>query len=133
MMAGAVLIAVMLISLFMWFMNVIGDYGRKQAMESKQNEAEAYNRYFYYSNTGDRLTGAEYINLIKKARELNQKDDPYSITVDGLVANLGTMSDANFNSYVAGLSDSFLLTPAINYSISYETNTGRINRISFSR
>lgn len=131
-MAGAILIAVMIISLFMWFINVLGNYGNKQALEVKQTEIESFNRYFYYSNTGNRISGADYINLVKKARDANRDNDTYFITINGLVANLDGMTDANFNSYVAGLSDNFLLTQNINYSIGYDGNTGRINRINFS-
>ena len=93
--AGAVLIAVIIISIAMWLVNTLREYNSNAVYQAKSADIEAFNRYFIYSATGRSdgryidggyqasVTGAEMIGLIGKARDyfLIYQDPDHAIAV----------------------------------------------------
>ena len=150
MMAGAMLIAIMLISLFMWFLEQVRIYNGDVTRQANYTEIEAFNRYFVYakgvSDDNNHITGIDMINLIGKARDVNNNyaDFGYSISVttnniftDANIKNLENYKADN-NAWNLSLEkvdssrDSALTEKIIAYSYDYD-DRGRINRLSFTK
>ncbi len=76
-MAGAVLISIMVISLLMYMLNVFGQYSEKQSTLTASSQNESFNRFFVYSELiGPTIKGYDAANIIAKARDMNQTMDP---------------------------------------------------------
>ncbi len=146
--AGATLIAVLLISLAMWFLNALRDYNSDVANQEKMTEIEAFNRFFIYSRPNDGLiTGSEMINIIGKAVDYNaiyQDVDHYvEIHVSGIKfsgASLPSFSStlplAGWNKFIEDVgksSDTLLWQRRVRYNYEYDPNVGRVYKINFSK
>ncbi len=93
--AGAIFIAVIIISIAMWFVNAIRENEANSIYQAQAEEIDAFNRYFIYSATGQpdwkyieggyeaKITGAEMISLIGKARDysISYQDQEHVIAV----------------------------------------------------
>ena len=150
-MAGAVLIAVMLISLTIYFFNALKNYNSNMNSQEKMTQIESFNRFFTFaqpSNNG-RITGADMINIMGKIRDYSKvyQDPDYTFTVTinanihfsdphlSTIPNPVTATDnawAQFIEYAKNSNDALLYTNAIVYEYDYN-NTGRITIINFSR
>ena len=90
-MAGAVLISVMLISIFMYVFTAIGDYKSDSQAQLQSNEVIAANRFFvesaYDLNPGQeevQIKGYDVYNLIRKAKDIKENpDSPFMVEVYG--------------------------------------------------
>ncbi len=72
-MAGAVLITVLVISLTMYIVSAIRSYSEGEAMATSSSQIEAFNRYFVYlAPSGSKIKGYEAYNVICKAYDLNK-------------------------------------------------------------
>ena len=91
-MAAAVLISVMLISIFMYVFTAIGDYKSDSQAQLQSNEIIAANRFFVESaydinsgQSGVQIKGYDVYNIIRKARDINENpDSPFMIDVYGM-------------------------------------------------
>ena len=85
-MAGAVLIAILIISLFMYSFNKITDYNYNTSTLTAAAQNESFNRYFVYATTDGFVKGFDAFNLVSKAADMNNTLDPANkirINVDG--------------------------------------------------
>lgn len=141
-MAGAVLITIMLISLGMWFLSALRDYNSNEAIIKRSAEAEAFNRYFVYASVDSNVTGAEALNLISKAREycivdgINIELSGGSIFENTLASSssfIYSTSNATWSSFIQDISknESFL-NRQFRFSYRYG-NDGKIDCLIFSR
>lgn len=80
-MAGAIFIAVMLISLFIYVFSAIGDFNSQTQAQQYSNQVIAANRFFVESaydvnpsRAGIQIYGYDAYNIIRKAGDVN--DDP---------------------------------------------------------
>ena len=144
-MAGAVMLSVMLISVTMWLFGNFKDYNMRVAIQEKQVETEAFNRFFVYSQPHDNLiTGADMINILAKARDCKKvyRDVEHDITAEvnvsfkaGSVPNINTVTDADWNTYIDKVidsNDSLLDSNKIKYTFERD-NTGRVYKIKFTK
>lgn len=123
--AGATLIALMLISLFMYVFNAIGDYFEQQQAQQYSNQITAANRFFVESAydvnpgvSGIQIYGYDVYNIIRKAEDVNDNpDSPIMIEIGGSVR-------------VQNFADSSNLTKQYTYRYEMDTD-GYVTRISF--
>lgn len=81
--AGATLIAVLLISLTMWFLSVLRNYNTVEINNKNASEIESFNRYFLYvANDGDQVDGITALNIFNKVKDFNDTFPQYHITID---------------------------------------------------
>lgn len=89
--AGAILIAVMLISLFMYVFGTISEYNTQTKAQLYSNHITASNRFFVesaydvnLSMPGIQIYGYDAYNIIKKANDINEDADaPVIIEING--------------------------------------------------
>ena len=149
-MAGAMLIAIMLISLFMWFIEQVRIYNGDVTRQANYTEIESFNRYFVYaqgvSDDNNHITGIDMINLIGKVRDVNNNFADFGYTID--VTTNGIFTDANIKNLenvdvdnatwnlsiekVSTSTDPALTDRIITYEYGYD-DRGRINRLLFTR
>lgn len=136
--AGAVLIATLLISLSMYVFKTIITYTEQSSVQSYSVKAEAFNRYFIYSSNdidnnranGVQIKGSEAYNIIAKVNDINNND--WSLDEIELIVSCDGDSS---------LENSFLTVSMENgqevrkddkcYTYSYTVNsaTGLVNRV----
>lgn len=140
--AGAVLIAVLLISLTMYVFNVITKYTEQSSIQSYSTQAEAFNRYFVYSSNdvdgnranGVQIKGSEAYNIIAKINDIN--DDEWAMDEIEVILNgssiSGVPNEENFLSVTAGegiRKDDKIYT----YSYTINSATGLVNRVTLNQ
>lgn len=91
-MAGQVLIAGLVISLFLFAVNSFREYNNKTTGLTESAKMESFNRYFLYasSKNGGRINGYDAYNVAGKALDMNQTLDPadqITITIGGVTIN----------------------------------------------
>ncbi len=117
--AGGILIAVLLISLAMYFLNTYRDF-YATIDKSKQTKAVVdFNRFFTESMYNDGVIyGYDALNIINKANEIN--DDAYAPTYITINATSITYSDTNYSE----------LKKEYKYSYELDSKTGYISSIT---
>lgn len=131
--AGATFIAIMLISLFMFVFNAIGDYFGQQQAQQYSEQITAANRFFVESAydvnpsvAGVQVYGYDAYNIIRKAEDVNNNpDSPIIIEITGSITanNFVNSSDSTVN--ITNLEKE--------YTYRYYMDTdGYVTRISFS-
>lgn len=132
--AGAVLIAVALISIFMYVFSAIGNLNSQQQAQLQSNYIIAANRFFVESAYdvnpsvgGIQIYGYDVYNIIKKAQDINGNPDSpnfiqinSSVSVSSLVSN-GELTANN----IANLKKQYT------YSYGFDSE-GYINRVTFN-
>ena len=80
--AGAVLITVALITMFLYVFNAIGQYQQQTQAQQQSNQVIAANRFFVESaydldpsKSGVQIYGYDVYNLMRKAKNIN--NNPY--------------------------------------------------------
>lgn len=142
-MAGAVLITVLLISLSMYVFNIIITYTEQSSIQSYSEKAEAFNRYFIYSSNdidgnranGIQIKGSEAYNIIAKINDIN--NDEWSLDEIELSVSSegGTVDITDLNNFIAinknAEGEITSITDDKKYTYSYTINsaTGLVNKI----
>lgn len=88
--AGAILIAVALISIFMYVFTAIGHFNSQTQAQQYSNQVIAYNRFFVESAydvnpslNGVQIYGYDAYNIIRKAKDMNLDEDaPVTIAIN---------------------------------------------------
>ena len=119
--AGAVLIAVGLMSLFLVFFKVLREYNGAVADKQVTEDILSFNRFFTESlydvnltRPGTQIYGYDVYNLALKAFELSQRDDSYVVIIQ-----IGSNSYSNYST-LDNLRN-WLSTNNLNYAnLSYE-------------
>ena len=91
-MAGAILISVALISIFMYVFTAISDYKSDSQAQLQSNEVIAANRFFVESaydikpsQAGIQIKGYDVYNIIRKAKDINENpDSEFMVEIYGL-------------------------------------------------
>lgn len=135
-MAGAVIIAVMLISLFMYVFTAISDYNSQTQAQRQSNNIIASNRFFVESaydingsRAGVQIKGYDAYNIIRKARDVNNNaNSPVTIEL-----NI-PYNESFFDSGADGLlteEEKLRLQKQFDYSYTMDIE-GYINKITLS-
>ena len=82
-MAGAILITVLLISITMSVVTTLRDYSNVSSTQTQNSQVEAFNRFFVYSKPyGDGLIkGSDAYNIYKKAQDIKDRMPEYEIEI----------------------------------------------------
>lgn len=137
--AGAILITVLLISLTMYSAQIISNYTKHTKVQSYSNQVDAFNRFFVYSNNdidnsidGIQIKGSDAYNIISKAIDIN--NDEWSLQEIEILLNTVIIDDSvdesNFISTITteeGIKrvDNQIYT----YIYSFNTSTGFVDKI----
>ena len=135
-MAGAVLIAVMLISLFIYVFSAIGEFNSQTQAQQQSNQVIATNRFFVESaydvnptKAGVQIYGYDAYNVIRKARDVNNNaNSPVTITIEI------PYSENNFDAGADGILtdvEKARMNKQFTYSYGMDIE-GYINRITIS-
>jgi len=144
-MAGAVIIALLIISLSLFVVALYRRYADQEISKTYSNQSEAYNRFFVYTgSSGSSISGYDAYNVICKAFDINSNLDTNDrIIVSGCgvhnstnpsdidsVRNYFRISFDSENHMVISNTDRL---ERQNYGYSYGyNNAGRIDRITIS-
>lgn len=132
--AGAVLIAVALISMFMYVFSAIGDLRSQEQAQLQSNYIVAANRFFVESAydvnpsvAGVQIYGYDVYNIMKKAEDVNNNPDaPNFIQVTSSVSQSSLVS-------VGELSAGNITNLKKQYTYTYGFDSeGYINRVTFN-
>ena len=142
-MAGGLLIAVLIISLAMYIVNVFRDYNENASLLNRSSQDEAYNRYFEYSfhdvdpTIPDvQIYGYDVHNLIQKVLDIDEDNDYYDTDQVSTFAKGPSIQFGIINTSTASIIRQYLL-PSFSgdnlskkYTYRYQYgNNGRINTI----
>ncbi len=134
-MAGAVLIAVLLISLIMFQLANIRQIANVSSAQTYHTQAEAFNRFFVYSKpeSEDLIHGYDVYNIIQKAIDCNMNENSMGQIQ---ISYLGVdYSDASYNEikdiFSAGGKDLMEASFAYQYEINLEN--GLVNKVIFTK
>ena len=76
-MAGSVMIAVLVISITMYFLNSLRQYTENQSSLTANSQTEAFNRFFFFSaKNGATIYGFQAYNIMGKAIDMNYNIEP---------------------------------------------------------
>ncbi len=134
-MAGATLLALLIISLTMYMLNSFRDYNENVSRSNKSSQDEAFNRYFVSShyNMEGTIFGYEAYNLINKAIDIYDDDDEASkisiTTNSGGTPLIGVNTPAAMYSTYSAVFDGDNMLKKFKYSYTFGDN-GRIATIS---
>ena len=131
-MAGAIFIAVMLISLFIYVFSAIGDFNSQTQAQQYSNQVTAANRFFVESAYdinpsvgGVQIMGYDAYNIIRKAGDVN--DDPDA----AVIIDIDAPSETTFDRDGDGILDEAEranMKKEYNYSYSMDSE-GYVNKI----
>lgn len=131
-MAGAVFIAVMLISLFIYVFSAIGNFNSQTQAQQYSNQVIAANRFFvesaYDINSsvgGVQIMGYDAYNIIRKALDIN--DDPDAAVTIDIIAPSYTTFDRDSDS-ILDETERANMKKEYNYSYSMDSE-GYVNKI----
>ncbi len=127
-MAGAVLIAVIIISVFLLVVGLVREYNATSSSEKLAAQVEAYNRFFVYSKYYNESTikGFDAYNIICKALDMNQElDDEFQITIKVNGSTI-TSEPTAYKDNISWLEEDH------SYSYELNENTGRVAVINIS-
>lgn len=135
-MAGAVLIAVAIISIFIYVFSAIGNFRSQEQAQLQSNQIIAANRFFVESAFdmdstayGIQIYGYDVYNIIRKIADIN--NDP-----DGAVEieNASSYTEENFVTIVDGeiIKNLANLNGLYTYNYYFDSE-GYVNRVSFSK
>ena len=141
--AGATLIAVMLISMFMWFFNTLKGYNASSSSSTRDLEIESFNRYFLYIAPKDSdISGIDALNIYNKLIDLREAYDVETISLVGsfeiggyTFTNDTTSSDYynNIRSITNNLDVISNISRAVyGYNYSYDSD-GRVSTITLQK
>lgn len=138
MIAGAILIAVLIISLFMWFLVQFRDYTDALSSAKMSTDAEAYNRFFVYAQPPDRIVrGYELYNIVGKAIDYNARRVGNEGIITAIVPG-APINQTEILSGAASIDDVFGIYKdgarknwRYEYTYNYGSD-GRINQINFN-
>ena len=144
-MAGAVIIALLIISLSLFTVALYRRYADQEISKTYSNQSEAYNRFFVYTgSSGSSISGYDAYNVICKAFDINSNLDTNDrIIVNGCgVHNSTNPNDINSVRAYFDISydtdDRMVVSDTTrlerqNYTYTYDYNNGgRRERISIS-
>ncbi len=127
-MAGAVLIALLVISVFLYAINQYSKYMESMSAIDATVEAESFNRYYLYAaQNGGTITGFDAYNVMAKALDMNVNIEPQNritVTFKGStitnISQIAQLKDIDHN----------LHGVEANYVYTYRWGTdGKINQI----
>jgi hypothetical protein len=114
--AGSVLIAILIISLTMYFFNVYRDFNSSMDRVNQTQATQQFNRFFVDScPNGATIFGYDAYNIIQKALEINNDSD--SPTYINIYGDNVTYSDLDGD--YSSLSDNYIYTYTISESTGY--------------
>lgn len=136
MIAGAVLIAVALISMFIYVIDVVGDYKAQNQVQQLSNQIIASNKFFVESandisttRAGIQIYGYDVYNLIRKAEDINDDIDN-EIEID--IRFIGALTKEGFD-FTTDEAKSNLSVLEREYTYEYFMDEeGYVNLIRFS-
>lgn len=115
--AGAVLLAVLVLSLMIYMVSSGGDF-LLSSTGNEQNEAKTFNsRFLKYESSNDKKTSGEDVKqLLKDVNAINKdEDDTNNITLTGLTTSNEIRNNREYN-----------------VTLSYSEETGKVNSINIS-
>ncbi len=137
-MAGATLIAVLVVSLAMYMINVFRDYSESASLRNRSSQDESFNRYFVFSDiNGGRVYGYDAYNLIGKVIEINEDLDfyntPVNVTAPTIIVNNSVIipNAEHMRLFVLPFFSGDNLTKEYEYSYRYGSD-GRISMIELN-
>lgn len=115
--AGAVLLAILVLSLMIYMVSSGGDF-LLSSTGNEQNEAKTFNsRFLKYESSNDKKTSGEDVKqLLKDVNAINKdEDDTNNITLTGLTTSNEIRNNREYN-----------------VTLSYSEETGKVNSINIS-
>lgn len=133
-MAGAILITILLISLTMYTVNQIKDYNEVSSTQTLAKQREAFNRFFIYSEPtfGGTIKGSEVYNLICKAIDINQGWSIETIEIKYLGNDFTHKTQAEIKEMFVDDNPALLEKDDFQYKYSLSTTSGAVNKIEFT-
>ena len=124
-MAGAVLIALLIMTLFMYALNVFRDYSEDMSTLTGTTQQESFNRYFVYATIlNQRIRGYDAYNVMGKALDMNQNlDSRNQIRV--------VLNGVSINSIPATLKDDKTWLER-EFTYSYSLSNGKVSEVRIS-
>ena len=135
-MAGATLLAVLLISLFMWFLNALRDYNSANVVQQNSISNEKINRYFVYAaDYGSVISGVDAYNLFNKAYDINLSFPEYEIEIPSVdIGGKSFSSNTSLENYLSNINsiwnDETILKSLINSKYQYYYYLNEVGRVS---
>ena len=129
--AGGILIAILLISLVMYFATSYRDFFSGVANSKQTMATLEFNRFYTESMyNGGKLFGYDALNIINRAKEVNNDpNSPIYIGINGTkVATLEAISDLNPLELTSG--ERRVLKDLYNYSYELDKKTGYVYSIT---
>ena len=133
-MAGAVFITILLISLMIYTVTQIRDYNEASSTQTLNTQIEAFNRFYVYSKPADeteKIKGSEVCNIICKSIDINQGWSAQKIKITYL-NNDYTNKDASEVKAMFLANNKALAQEDFYYNYKLSNSTGMVEEVIFT-
>ena len=134
MMAGAVLVTIILISMVMFYFNKVKDISSAASAHSYNEQVEAFNRFFVYSkpDLGAKVYGSDAYNIIGKAIDINSNEWSLGkIEIEFLGSNYTNYSQEQIKTRFYK-NDKAIMDDKFAYNYTINASNGLVNKITFT-
>lgn len=132
-MAGALFIAVMLISLTIYMVGELRYYAEASSTQALASQREAFNRFFIYNELSNNqpIKGSDVYNIICKAIDINEGWSEQKIEIIYLGSDYSNKSASEINEMFMH-NDKELLKQNFHYEYKISQITGLISQVIFT-